>query len=146
MCLFCIWEKTQWCRFSAQFAIFPIIFMVYNAIDSRQQPILSYNFEVGDEARAFGFLSGIGDSCDLRTLYSWFYSDIQSSIVAMFIDRSIRIRYCSKLRIEFVSLDLFSVGISVHRLFSVSVCVRNGGYGVKSGSVHGYLPSRLPTA
>ena len=49
--LFRIWEKTGW-QLSALPAIFSLLYLwCINAIGQSAQPILSYNFGTGDEAR-----------------------------------------------------------------------------------------------
>ena len=67
----------------------PIIFMVYNAIGQSAQPILSYNFGAGDEARvrsAFRLALATAVICGL--VFFALTAIFNHQIVAMFIDRS----------------------------------------------------------
>ena len=75
--------------FSIACYFFPIIFMVYNAIGQSAQPILSYNFGAGDEARvrsAFRLALATAVICGL--VFFALTAIFNHQIVAMFIDRS----------------------------------------------------------
>ena len=75
--------------FSIACYFFPIIFMVYNAIGQSVQPILSYNFGAGDEARvrsAFRLALMTAVICGL--VFFTLTAIFNHQIVAMFIDRS----------------------------------------------------------
>ena len=121
--------------FSIACYFFPIIFMVYNAIGQSAQPILSYNFGAGDEARvrsAFRLALATAVICGLVffALTAIFNHQMWQCLLIVLI----RQRYCS-VRIAFVCFGICFLcrEYRVHRLFFKCVergAPGNGGYGV----------------
>ena len=97
--------------------IFPIIFMVYNAIGQSAQPILSYNFGAGNGARVrkafrLALLTAVAAGLGFFGLTALF----SRWIVAMFIDSS-----CPACAIAVRGLPLFASGFVFFAVNIVSI-------------------------
>lgn len=92
--------------FSIACYIFPIIFMVYNAIAQSAQPIISYNFGLGDQARVSdAFRLSMKTALFCGTGFFLLTALFSEQIVALFIDDSY-----GAYSIAVKGLPYFSVG------------------------------------